>query len=110
MRIPAILAAAACLSWSAPLQMTPQHAGAIATLIERHVAARQSTAVSVADKIWQGGGVPTIDDPLYKSIADELRAQTDDLAGATAEGDPWEFTVPTTLVWLQPDGTLPTFA
>ncbi|MDR3717732.1 MAG: serine hydrolase [Bryobacteraceae bacterium] len=48
MRLPAFLAAAACLSWSAPLQMTPQHAGAIASLVERHVAARQSTAVSVA--------------------------------------------------------------
>lgn len=70
----------------------------------------QSKKAAVADRIWQGGGVPTIDDPLYKSIADELRAQTDDLAGAVPEGDPWEFTVPTTLVWLQSDGTLPAFA
>jgi hypothetical protein len=70
----------------------------------------QSKKAAVADRIWRGGDVPTIDDPLYKSIADELRAQTDDLAGAVPEGDPWEFTVPTTLVWLQSDGSLPAFA
>lgn len=67
-------------------------------------------SIPVAQRIWQGGGPPTITDPLFVSIADELRAQTDDLAGAVPEGDPWEFTVPTTLVWLQPDGTLPVFA
>jgi serine beta-lactamase-like protein LACTB, mitochondrial len=48
MRLLAALAASAILSWSAPLQVTPQHAGAIATMVERHVAAKQSTAVSVA--------------------------------------------------------------
>lgn len=63
----------------------------------------------LADKVWGGGDLPTLDDPLYISIADEFRNQTDDLAGATPEGDPWEFTLPTTLVWLQPDGTLPVF-
>ena len=60
-------------------------------------------------KLWRGGDAPLLNDPLYESIAEELRDQTDDLAGATPEGDPWEFTLPTTLVWLQPDGTLPTF-
>ncbi len=62
-------------------------------------------------KVWRGGEPPTIDDDdgLYVSIAEELRNQTDDLAGATPEGQPWEFTLPTTLVWLQPDATLPTF-
>jgi hypothetical protein len=60
-------------------------------------------------KVWRGGDAPLLKDPLYESIAEELRNQTDDLAGATPEGDPWEFTLPTTLVWLQPDGTLPTF-
>lgn len=62
-------------------------------------------------KVWRGGERPTIEDKngLYVSITDELRSQTDDLAGATPEGTPWEFTLPTTLVWLQPDATLPTF-
>ena len=64
------------------------------------------------NKVWGGGGAPTIDDKdgLYTSIADELREQTDDLAGAIPEGAPWEFTVPTTLVWLQGDAQLPVFA
>lgn len=41
-------AASAFLAWSAPLQVTPQQAGAITVMVERHVAAKQSTAVSVA--------------------------------------------------------------
>jgi hypothetical protein len=62
-------------------------------------------------KVWGGGDRPTLDDKdgLYISIAEELRNQTDDLAGATPEGEPWEFMLPTTLVWLQPDDKLPTF-
>jgi hypothetical protein len=62
-------------------------------------------------KVWRGGERPTLDDKdgLYVSIAEELRNRTDDLAGAIPEGDPWEFTLPTTLVWLQPDDKLPTF-
>lgn len=64
---------------------------------------------NIGSKVWKGGEPPLLDDPLYVSIADELRGQTDDLAGAVAEGDPWEFVLPTTLVWLQPDETLPVF-
>ncbi len=69
----------------------------------------QSPAADLRQRVWQGGDPPTLDSPLYVSLAQELRNQTDDLAGATPEGDPWEYTLPTTLVWLQPDGTLPTF-
>ena len=56
-----------------------------------------------------GGDAPLLADLRYESIADELRNRTDDLADATPEGPSWEFTLPTTLVWLQPDGQLPTF-
>lgn len=59
--------------------------------------------------IWNGGETPRLDDPLFVSLADELRGQTDDLQNATPEGDPWEVVLPTTLVWLQGDSTLPTF-
>jgi hypothetical protein len=70
----------------------------------------QSKNPDLAQKVWGGSGEPlTLDSPLYIAIADEIRNQTDDLAGATPEGDPWEYTLPTTLVWLQPDSTLPTF-
>lgn len=48
MRIPAILAAATSLCWAAAPQMTPQQTNSISAMVERHVAARQSTAVSVA--------------------------------------------------------------
>jgi len=36
-----------------------------------------------------------------------MRDQTDDLEGATPEGEPREYTVPTTLVWLQRGPELP---
>ncbi len=65
----------------------------------------------LAKKVWRGGARPTIEDKdgLYVSITDELRDRTDDLEGAKPEGTPWEFTLPTTLVWLQADATLPKF-
>jgi hypothetical protein len=69
----------------------------------------QSPATDLASKVWRGGDPPTLDSDLYVSLAQEFRNRTDDLAGATPEGDPWEFTLPTSLIWLQPDSTLPTF-
>ena len=69
----------------------------------------KATQPSLKERIWNGGAPPTINDLLYKSIADELRSQTDDLAGAKPEGEPWEFTLPTSLVWLQAGPELPTF-
>jgi hypothetical protein len=59
--------------------------------------------------IWNGGEPPSLKDPMFRSIAEELRDQTDDLSNAVAEGAPWEVVLPTTLVWLQPDATLPSF-
>jgi hypothetical protein len=59
--------------------------------------------------IWSGGDTPRLKDLMFLSIADELRSQTDDLAGAVAEGEPWEVILPTTLVYLQQDSDLPTF-
>jgi len=59
--------------------------------------------------VWNGGDAPRLNDPMFISIAEELRNQTDDLAGAVPEGDPWEVVLPTTLVYLQKDGELPVF-
>lgn len=60
--------------------------------------------------IWKGGEPPIlINDPLFISLADELKNQTDDLAGAKPEGEPWEVVLPTTLVYLQKDSDLPSF-
>jgi len=70
--------------------------------------------------IWNGGDVPNIDDPLYISIADELK---EDASGDIPQGldycsvdgtlpclvDQWTVKLPTTLVYLQRDSSLPTF-
>jgi hypothetical protein len=56
--------------------------------------------------IWGGGPAPGTDDPEYMSIADEIRAR--EQAPPDGEGlDSWEVRLPTTLVWLDPDSTLP---
>jgi len=52
--------------------------------------------------IWNGGSAPVIDDELYVSIVDELRAQKGE-----PRGKPWPVKVPTTLVYLQPTSDLP---
>jgi hypothetical protein len=54
---------------------------------------------------WEGGPSPVIGDPLYLPLHEELRQQQDDLYGAVADGEPWEFTVPTTLVYLHSSTT-----
>jgi len=71
----------------------------------------QASEANYTDRIWGGGPVPTVDteDDRYVSIAEELRNRTDDLHGATPEDEPWEFNIPTTLVWLQQGPELPTF-
>jgi hypothetical protein len=59
---------------------------------------------------WNGGPAPGLSDLLYIPIHEEIHDQQDDLNGAIAEGDPWDVTVPTTLVYLK-DSTseLPTY-
>ena len=49
---------------------------------------------------WNGDAPPTINDPLYLSLADELRGKTDDKHSGEPDGDPWTFLVPTSLVYL----------
>ena len=64
---------------------------------------------------------PTLQDPLYISLVDELRADAgtdlDDVTACPPDGggsypclvDEWEVKVPTELVYLQEDSELPTF-
>ena len=49
--------------------------------------------------IWNGASVPTIADPLFVSIIDEIKTATGDLVG-TNVGDPWITKIPTNLVKL----------
>ncbi|NEU10497.1 hypothetical protein GZH53_19380 [Flavihumibacter sp. R14] len=59
---------------------------------------------------WEGGQVPVIGDPLFLPLFEEIHKQQDDLEGATPEGKPWDFVVPTSLVYLQDSSSpLPTF-
>jgi hypothetical protein len=56
--------------------------------------------------LWGGGPVPSVNDPEYLSVAEEIKNQTT----APADGErreSWEVRLPTTLVWLDNDGTLP---
>jgi hypothetical protein len=54
---------------------------------------------------WEGGASPAIGDPLFLPLHEELHSQQDDLYGARPEGKPWEFTIPTSLVYLHKSGT-----
>jgi hypothetical protein len=54
---------------------------------------------------WEGGPAPVIGDPLYLPLYEELHKQQDDLYGAVPDGEPWEFTVPTSLVYLHGSST-----
>ncbi len=59
---------------------------------------------------WDGGPAPVIGDPLFIPLYEELHKRQDDLYNATPEGEPWTFTLPTSLVYLDDSGaTLPTF-
>ena len=58
---------------------------------------------------WEGGPAPVIGDPLFIPVYEELRKQQDDLLNATEDGEPWTFTLPTSLVYLENSNTpLPT--
>lgn len=51
-------------------------------------------------KIWNGGEVPVIGDPMYMSIVEEMRAPT-----GKAQGKYWITRIPTTLTILQDKST-----
>lgn len=59
-------------------------------------------------KIWNGGEAPGIDDELWVSVVDEIAESQDvSLSEARPYGEPWRYTLPTSLVKLQQDATLP---
>ncbi len=61
-------------------------------------------------EIWAGGEAPVMDDELFVSIAAELKAQADIVEPDMLTGEEWEITVPTSLVMLQENSTLPDFS
>jgi hypothetical protein len=58
-------------------------------------------------QIWGGGAMPEITDTDYLPITEEIRARDDAPGNEVAQGDPWEVTLPTTLIRLRADDTLP---
>lgn len=58
-------------------------------------------------EIWNGGPLPTISNPLYIAIADEIAERLDQPGDEIPQGDPWDVHVPTTLVHLRDDDELP---
>jgi hypothetical protein len=58
---------------------------------------------------WDGGPLPSITSKLYVPIADEIAERTGKPQGELPQGEPWEVTLPTTLVKLRSDDALPTW-
>lgn len=58
-------------------------------------------------KIWNGGDLPWIGSGLYVSIIDEIRERDDAPGDETPYGDPWDVRLPTSLVILRQEASLP---
>jgi len=58
-------------------------------------------------QIWGGGAMPGITDTDYLPITEEIRARDDAPGTETPQGDPWEVSLPTSLIRLRDDDTLP---
>ena len=60
-------------------------------------------------EIWEGEPLPEITDPDYVSIVKEIQERTGAPGDEVAQGDPWLVRVPTRLVKLSEDGSLPSW-
>lgn len=58
-------------------------------------------------EIWDGGPLPAISNDLYLPIANELAERLDQPGDEIPQGDPWEVRIPTNLVKLRNDDSLP---
>ena len=58
-------------------------------------------------QIWNGGNLPPISSPLYLSIIQEIRERDQAPGTEVAHGDPWDVRLPTTLVRIRPEDSLP---
>jgi hypothetical protein len=61
-------------------------------------------------QIWGGGEMPGITDTDYLPITEEIKARDDAPGDETPQGNPWEVSLPTTLIRLRNDDTLPIWA
>jgi hypothetical protein len=58
-------------------------------------------------QIWNAGGLPEITDTDYLPITEEIKARDNAPGDEKPQGDPWEVVLPTTLIKLRDDDTLP---
>lgn len=58
-------------------------------------------------EIWGGGELPDITNELYVPIVQELREQLGAPDNEVPQGDPWDVTLPTSLVYLRQQRSLP---
>ncbi len=58
-------------------------------------------------QIWRGGGLPEITDTDYLPITDEIKDRDNAPGDEKPQGDPWEVVLPTTLIKLRDDDSLP---
>ena len=61
-------------------------------------------------EIWDGADPPTLTSPLYVSIIEEIKERTQAPGTEIEQGNPWDVRLPTTLVRLRSDGSLPEWA
>ncbi|MFD4245824.1 hypothetical protein ACFWP3_30160 [Streptomyces sp. NPDC058525] len=60
-------------------------------------------------ELWNGGPLPPITSPLYLPIADEIAERLRRPGSEVPQGAPWRVRIPTTLVKLRRDDSLPTW-
>jgi hypothetical protein len=58
---------------------------------------------------WFGGPLPTVTDDLYLPIGDEMAERLGRPGNEVAAGDPWDVRVPTDLIKLREESSLPTW-
>lgn len=58
-------------------------------------------------QVWHGGGLPEITDSDYLPITEEIKARDNALGQEKPQGEPWEVVLPTTLIKLRDDDSLP---
>ena len=57
--------------------------------------------------LWAGDGEPPLNDPLYKSIVDEIKERTGGDQNEVPVDEPWETRLPTTAILVRANSTLP---
>jgi hypothetical protein len=58
-------------------------------------------------EVWKGGPTPTVGDPLYVALIDEIvESKGRDLDKPLPVGKPWTYAIPTSLVVLDPDDSI----